>query len=40
MAQDFALKKAEIDARYGAQVEIERLKLEQSMPRDPLGNFQ
>ncbi|MGH0371725.1 portal protein [Sinorhizobium meliloti] len=40
MAQDFALQKAEIEARYAAQVEVERLKLEQSMPRDPMGNFQ
>lgn len=40
MAQDFALKKAEIEAKYAAQVEVERLKLEQSMPRDPMGNYQ
>lgn len=39
MAQDFELKKAEIEAKYSAQVAIERLKLEQSMPRDPMGNI-
>ncbi|MDX1114782.1 portal protein [Sinorhizobium medicae] len=40
MAQDRELKKAELEAKYAAQVEIERLKIEQSMPRDPMGNFQ
>ncbi|WP_455918657.1 portal protein [Ensifer canadensis] len=40
MAQDFELKRAEIEAKYAAQVEVERLKLEQSMPRDPMGNYQ
>ncbi|GCA50629.1 hypothetical protein KGO5_03076 [Sinorhizobium sp. KGO-5] len=40
MAQDLELKKAEIEAKYAAQVEVERLKLEQRMPRDPMGNIQ
>ncbi|WP_276118294.1 portal protein [Pararhizobium qamdonense] len=39
MAQDFALQNAEITAKYNAQIDIARLKLEQSMPRDPLGNI-
>ncbi|MCK3776209.1 portal protein [Ensifer sesbaniae] len=38
-AQEFELKKAEIEAKYAAQVQVERLKLEQSMPRDPMGNI-
>jgi len=39
MAQDFELKRAEIQAKYSAQVQIERLKLEQSAPRDAMGNI-
>ena len=39
MAQDFELKRAEIEAKYSAQVQIERLKLEQSAPRDAMGNI-
>ncbi|MBD8663126.1 portal protein [Rhizobium sp. CFBP 8752] len=39
MAQDFELKRAEIEAKYAAQVQIERLKLEQSAPRDPMGTI-
>lgn len=38
MAQEFALKNAEIQARYAAQVDVARLKAEQDIPRDPLGN--
>jgi hypothetical protein len=39
-AQNFELKRAEITAKYSAQVEVERLKIEQSMPRDPMsGNW-
>ncbi|WP_318859065.1 portal protein [Sinorhizobium meliloti] len=36
MAQEFALKQAEIEAKYAAHVEVERLKLEQNMVRDPI----
>jgi hypothetical protein len=39
MAQDRELKKAEIEAKYAAQVAIEQLKLEQRAPRDPMGNI-
>lgn len=39
MAQDFELKRAEIEAKYAAQVQIERLKLEQNTPRDPMGTI-
>jgi Tfp pilus assembly major pilin PilA len=39
MAQDFALRDAEITAKYNAQIDTARLKLEQSMPRDPTGNI-
>lgn len=39
MAQDFELKRAEIEAKYAAQVQIERLKLEQNAPRDPMGTI-
>lgn len=39
MAQDFALKKAEIEAKYAAQIDVARLKVEQTMQRDPMtGN--
>lgn len=37
MAQDREIKIAEIQARYGAEVEKQRLILEQSAPRDPMG---
>ncbi|AWI60354.1 portal protein [Sinorhizobium fredii] len=40
LAQQFVLDKAEIEAKYAAQIEVERLKLEQSLPRDPMGTFQ
>lgn len=37
MAQDFALKQAEIEAKYRAQVDVERLKIEQQIQRDLSG---
>ncbi|RVM26264.1 portal protein [Sinorhizobium meliloti] len=40
LAQELELKRAEIEAKYAAQVAIEQLKLEQRMPRDPMGNIQ
>jgi hypothetical protein len=39
MAQDFALQSAEITAKYSAQIDIARLKIEQEMPRAPIGDF-
>lgn len=39
LAQEFALKKAEIEAKYAAQVEVEKLRIEQDMKRDLMGNI-
>lgn len=40
MTQKFELKLAELEARYGAQVNAQQVNAEISMPRDPMGNFQ
>lgn len=40
MAQDLVLEASKILAQYGTQVDLERIRMEQSMPRNSDGNIQ
>jgi len=39
MAQDLAVKVAEILGKYGTQIDVERVRAEQAAPRDPMGGL-